>query len=76
MLRTMVARYRGSCRGCTAPILPGDLINFVRKGQTYHQDCEGKTKVTTVYFPSTNTTIYRNVKGTCEDAPACGCCTL
>jgi hypothetical protein len=76
MLRTMKARFPGRCKGCSSPIVPGDLIAFVRSGVSYHQDCEKNKKVNTIYFPSSNTTIYRNAKGTCEDAPCCGCCTF
>jgi hypothetical protein len=32
-------------------------------------------RVSTAYFPSSGDTVYRNARGRCEDAPACGCCT-
>lgn len=73
--RTLTARFPGSCRGCTNPITPGDLIVSAGRGRTYHQDCSGRTRVTTAYFPSSGETVYRNVNGRCEDAPCCGCCT-
>lgn len=75
MLRSMVARFPGSCKGCAFPILPGDLIAYVRKGTVYHVDCEKNKEVVTTYFPSSNTTVFRNAKGICEDAPCCGCCS-
>lgn len=74
--RTMTARFRGACRGCSAPVRPGQVIVTGGKGRTYHQDCKGQTEITTIYFPSSGQTIYRNVRGTCEDAPCCGCCTF
>lgn len=74
--RTMTARFAGACRGCDAPITPGDIIVHGGRGKTYHQDCNGRTKVHTIYFPSSGETIYRNANGTCEDAPCCGCCTF
>lgn len=73
---TMTARFPGTCTGCHQAIAVGDVIVHIRKGTTYHQDCDGATLVTRTYFPSTGATVYRNAKGTCEDAPACGCCTF
>lgn len=42
-MRTMTARYRGTCKSCGGVIIPGDTIRFAGKGRTYHaQDaCEG-----------------------------------
>jgi hypothetical protein len=73
--RTMTARFPGRCRGCDAGIVPGDIIVHGGRGKTYHVDCNGRTEITTIYFPSTGNTIYRNARGRCEDAPCCGCCT-
>jgi len=76
--KVMTARFAGTCAShtCSKPINPGDLIVHIRRGVTYHVDCDGRKLVTTVYFPSSGTTIYRNANGTCEDAPCCGCCTF
>lgn len=76
MLRSMIAKYRGTCKGCLNPIIPGDIIAYVRKGAVYHVDCEGTKQITTIHFPSTGNTVFRNARGTCEDAPCCGCCTF
>lgn len=46
------------------------------KGNNFHVDCKDNPEVTTIFFPSSGTTIYRNARGTCEDAPCCGCCTF
>lgn len=83
--RTITARFPGTCRRCDGTIEIGDSIRFGGRGLTYHlgSDCpeagtftgNGK-KVTTIYFPSTGNTIYRNANGRCEDAPCCGCCTF
>lgn len=74
--RTMTAKFPGACRGCSNPVIPGDIIIFGGRGRTFHVDCKGKKKITTIYFPSTGNTVYRNARGTCEDAPCCGCCTF
>jgi hypothetical protein len=71
----MTARYPGHCAACQEPIRPGQLINWVRRGKTYHQDCTGQTRVNTIRF-SSGAVEYRNARGRCEDAPCCGCCTI
>jgi hypothetical protein len=77
MARTLTARYIGTCRKCAGPISPGDLILFLGKGRTVHANCAATgSDVIEVYFPSTGNRIYRNRRGTCEDAPCCGCCTF
>lgn len=74
-MATLTARFPGACRGCDNPIVPGDLIVFVRKGKSYHVDCTGTKDIVTTYFPSTGNTVYRNAKGRCIDSPCCGCCS-
>lgn len=72
----MTARFSGACRGCDSLVKPGDTIVTGGRGRTYHVDCSGQKDVMTIHFPSSGTTIYRNARGTCEDAPCCGCCTF
>lgn len=74
--KVMVARYAGTCTGCHKAINPGDEIVHIRRGTTYHEACDNSYRVVTTYFPSTGNTVTRNARGTCEDAPCCGCCTF
>jgi hypothetical protein len=78
MPRTLTARYTGTCRRCDGPITPGDTILFLGKRNTVHENCAERAEsgVIEIYFPSTGNRITRNRRGTCEDAPACGCCTF
>ena len=36
----------------------------------------GQGRYVSDVFRTSGGTFYRNKKGTCEDAPACGCCTI
>lgn len=75
--KTMTARYSGVCAShtCSKPIKPGDIVVHIRKGTTYHVDCDGRKNIVTTYFPSSGETIYQNARGRCEDSPCCGCCS-
>ena len=74
-MNTMTARYPGQCAAnCGRPIARGDLIVYVRRGKSYHQDCSGRNEVHTIR--TSGGTFYRNARGRCEDAPCCGCCTI
>lgn len=44
MPRPMVARYKGRCRKCGKPILPGDSIIFGGKGNSIHLLCDDSPK--------------------------------
>ncbi len=71
---TMTARFPGTCAGCRKAIAVGDVIVHIRKGTTYHQDCDGATRIVRTYFPSTGAEVFTNARGRCEDSPCCGCC--
>jgi len=42
-MRTMTARYRGTCRSCGGVIIPGDVIRHAGRGRSFHAEgaCEG-----------------------------------
>jgi len=39
-MKTMTAKYSGTCNYCGQPIKRGDLINFFGKGRAEHNNCE------------------------------------
>ena len=73
----MVNRYAGSCAVCGSRV-PAKGGTLVRSGGVYrpvHLACRGgEPRVITVRIGETEYT--RNARGTCEDAPCCGCCTI
>ncbi len=90
-MRTMTARYRGTCRTCGGSIIPGDTIAHGGRGRTHHTACVGPDNYSAIN-PATGERMSnrarvsivrtssgwegtRNVRGRCEDAPCCGCCT-
>lgn len=83
MAKLMTARYRGTCRGCAAPIAPGASILFAGKGNVRHADCADVADESVV-DPETGMRWsargqsgrggYVTSGGRCEDAPCCGCC--
>jgi hypothetical protein len=74
-------KYAGKCHYCHNRVgqRQGLLIGK-RNGRwaIAHNDChngsgaDARVSVTTF---SSGQSIYRNVKGRCEDAPCCGCCS-
>lgn len=74
-MKTLTARFPGTCRGCPTAIEPGDKIVNRGRGRNFHVACDGNG-VTEIYFPSTGNRMYVNNRGRCEDAPCCGCCTF
>ena len=70
--------YRARCIYCSSmvPANGGVLLGSRGNWSVAHLAChdEGSAQVNTTYFPSTNTTLIRNRRGRCEDAPCCGCC--
>ncbi len=75
----MVNRFPQECRYCgaTVPANGGTVEKVGRTWLASHLSCKksGKPEVTEVRF-SSGATITRNARGTCEDAPCCGCCTF
>lgn len=38
-MKTMTAKYPGSCKLCGGSIAPGDSIKWIARGNTQHADC-------------------------------------
>lgn len=72
-MKTITARYDGTCSATGARILPGDVIQW-QKGKTVLLKRQG-FRIDTIQFNDSKT-YYRNARGRCEDAPCCGCCTI
>lgn len=76
-----VNRYPGRCDRCAGPVAPnaGRLVGQgTRRGfRVRHLACDeaGHAAVITVELADGHT-FTRNARGTCEDAPCCGCCTF
>ena len=75
----MVNRYPGICYYCDGrvPANGGNLFKVAGRWVVAHLAClaSGGSVVNTYAF-SGGETFIRNKKGTCEDAPCCGCCTI
>ncbi len=70
--RTITARFPGTCVLTGQRINPGDEIT--------HQRGVGSVLVrrgsVSDVIETSGGVFYRNKNGRCEDAPACGCCTI
>jgi len=73
--RILTARFAGRCRVCPDPIVAGDTIVHAGRGVTFHQACASGGAAVTTVSTSSGWVGTRNVRGRCEDAPCCGCCT-
>ena len=91
MIKTMIAKYRGTCALTGAPINPGDSITYDTVAKRAYFTEPGDCAVDTDYLAARTRThkeyrshvfnfsgkeYYRNKNGRCEDAPCCGCCTI
>jgi hypothetical protein len=78
--RTMIAKYTGKCIVTGERINPGDEIRYekgvgstlVKRNTTPPADGRYISDVLRIGGKE----FYRNKRGTCEDAPCCGCCTI
>lgn len=76
-----VNRYAGPCNQCgnTVPAQGGTLVSVPgRRGRVpVHLACaeQGRPQVIQWESAQSGRRWTRNVNGTCEDAPCCGCCT-
>ena len=79
----MTNKYRGICKVCKCNVPAGS--GTAKKESRFNrfwtilcsEHSENPKRISdTFYFPSTDTTLYRNKNGRCEDAPCCGCCTI
>ena len=69
--------YPAPCTACgaTVPANGGTLVRRGRVWRVRHTACETGPAVIGITFNS-GATVTRNVRGTCEDAPCCGCCSF
>ena len=87
-MKTMTARFPGTCARTGAPIAPGDTIDYHGKGRsilrarasTRDLDApeirESDLQLAVDHLVIGGQSYYRNRRGRCEDAPCCGCCTI
>jgi len=75
-------RYAATCAACDArvPANGGVLAKAGRAWTVRHLACvdakaSDAPRVVEFYSPSSGWRGTRNVRGRCEDAPCCGCCT-
>ncbi len=73
-MATIQAKYRGTCARTGAAILPGDLIDYKNKRAVLVKRNPGSDR--SDLFITGGREYIRNARGTCEDAPCCGCCTI
>lgn len=77
-----VNRYPGRCAECDGPVAAraGVLERRGRRWTVKHLACAdaGAPAVDTFVLDPYGAarTFTRNRRGTCEDAPCCGCCTI
>jgi len=83
MIKTMLAKYRGTCADSGVAISVGDEIQYCtvtrRAWLTEHGDCRTSTdngKYISDVIRIGKNEFYRNKQGRCIDAPCCGCCTI
>jgi hypothetical protein len=87
MIKSMHAKYPGTCRKTGKPIKPGDSIlydTYTRHAfladssdpeyLAYHT--RTSKKYISDVFNVGGKEYYRNKSGRCIDAPCCGCCTI
>lgn len=79
----MSNKYAGTCAGCGEQVGVGAgyvVKTWARRGQgarwkVYCPACAPAGAVMTITIPGAGT-FTRNIRGRCEDAPCCGCCTI
>ena len=74
MIRTMRARYPGRCAATGAAIRPGALIYYDTSAR--RATLAPVVNTITLIGERGPSHFTRNVRGRCEDAPCCGCCTI
>lgn len=86
-MKTMTARYPGTCAHTGAPIYPGDTIDYHGRGRSILRTRASARDLDSPEIRPTDIGVtdhiviggqsyYRNKRGRCEDAPCCGCCTI
>lgn len=71
-------RYASPCAVCGAlvPALGGSLRRTGRNWEVRHPACAESGAPSVIQVRTSGWTGIRNRRGTCEDAPCCGCCTF
>lgn len=74
----MINRYPAPCATCgaTVPANGGTVARNGRRWAVRHLACADTGTSQVVEFRVGSWRGIRNVRGTCEDAPCCGCCTF
>lgn len=78
---TITNKYPGPCASCGAHVArkAGYAVKRAGRWELLHIACaKNKSKEPAVHSITFDSgyTITRNARGTCEDAPCCGCCTF
>lgn len=90
MLKTMPAKFSGTCSRTGQRIQRGQMIVYDTQSRTASllsfEGFEGRHNATGDYIRpdyvsdifdfGSGRQYYRNKAGRCEDAPCCGCCTI
>lgn len=74
----MINKYAGSCGKCGNRVhaKAGQVVKSPSGvWQAFHLACMAGGAIIEVQLSSGHS-FTRNAKGTCEDAPCCGCCTF
>jgi len=79
-MNSRVNRYEGRCAVCSA-LVPanGGVLESAGRGlwKVKHLVCAESNKPEVVETRTSSGWVgTRNVRGVCEDAPCCGCCTF
>lgn len=73
----ITARRPGTCARTGTAIKPGDRIDWNPRTRTAVLAAQAEeSRYASDVFRTSGGTFYRNKRGRCEDAPACGCCTI
>ena len=74
----MINKYAGKCINCGSivPARGGNCFKINGAWVVSHLACQdGVGQVIEIYSPTTGNRWTQNLRGRCEDAPCCGCCT-
>jgi len=80
MIKTMYAKYKGTCSRTGAPIHAGDQIQFDTVTRTaWITDEDDRPRRASTYvsdvFQIGGREYFQNKRGRCIDSPCCGCCS-
>jgi len=72
-MKTMRAKYAGTCEKTGAPIKAGDTIQYNTRTRRAYLAPAG---LVILYNNGRPQYFMRNPRGRCIDAPCCGCCPI